>query len=73
MPTHPDEAARANAEHRRWLIGVGISIVFGLFGAVMAWLSYAAKNPQSQPAPARVTPANGDANQGKHRQHKGRD
>lgn len=44
---------------RRWLIGIGISIAFGLFGAVMALLSYADRNEKHAPlgAPAATAPA----------------
>ena len=44
-----------DAEQRRWLIGIGISVVFGSFGAVMAWLSYTARS--RPPAPASVQAA----------------
>jgi hypothetical protein len=37
---------------RRWLIGIGISVVFGLFSGVMALLSYFARaKPTAPPAP----------------------
>lgn len=49
-------AARAHdAEHRRWLIGIGISIAFGTFGAVMALLSYRARS--QPPTPSSVQAA----------------
>jgi hypothetical protein len=36
------DSARVDArDNRRWLIGLGISVAFGLFGVVMALLSYA--------------------------------
>lgn len=42
-------------DNRRWLIGVCISVAFGLFGVVMALLSYSRRTP---PAPAAgSTPA----------------
>jgi hypothetical protein len=42
-----------DAEHRRWLIGIGISVAFGTFGAVMAWLSYSARaRPTPTPTPS---------------------
>jgi len=43
-------------DNRRWLIGVGISIAFGLFGVVMALLSYADRVRPS-PGPATNAPA----------------
>jgi len=47
--TETDRATRAvQAEHRRWLIGIGISVAFGTFGAVMAWLSYSARTRPTQ-------------------------
>lgn len=46
------ESARADArDNRRWLIGVGVSVAFGLFGVVMALLSYAERiRPSVGPA-----------------------
>ena len=38
-PNDPISAADAR-DSRRWLIGVGISVTFGLFGVVMALLAY---------------------------------
>jgi len=44
-------------DNRRWLIGVGISVGFGLFGVVMALLSYSHRStPTSVPA-ARIPAA----------------
>ena len=58
--------------HRRWLIGLTITVVFGMFGAVMALLAYnntlqpaararpGASRPKTAPAttpPAAATPA----------------
>ncbi len=37
------------AAKKRWMIGLVITVLFGGFGAVMAWLSYAG---QDQPSPA---------------------
>jgi hypothetical protein len=48
-PTSGSEAR----DHRRWLIGVGISLVFGLFGMVMALLSYSGRGKPA--APSTVT------------------
>jgi hypothetical protein len=35
---------------RRWLIGVGISVVFGTFGVVMALLDYLHRTASAPPA-----------------------
>lgn len=48
-PTDKSEAAA----HRRWLITVAITVVFGCFGAVMAYLSYANNTRSSAPATGR--------------------
>jgi hypothetical protein len=50
-------------EGRRWLIGISISIVFGLFGVVMALLSYSqkAKDPASPAATSTVAPPPAEA------------
>jgi len=53
MSAHHDEVPSGAdvREHRRWLIGVGISLVFGLFGVVMALLSYSQRSsPTAAPA-----------------------
>jgi len=39
---------------RRWLIGLGISLAFGLFGVVMALLAYSERTKASAPPTARV-------------------
>ncbi|MEO8904511.1 MAG: hypothetical protein ABI627_23585 [Polyangiaceae bacterium] len=52
MNIQSDTSRALDLEHRRWLIGIGISVVFGLFGAVMAWLSYTARTRASAPAVA---------------------
>ena len=46
-------------DNRRWLIGVGVSVGFGLFGVVMALLSYShrATAPSAVSAPAAHGPA----------------
>ncbi|MET0795101.1 MAG: hypothetical protein ABW061_26520 [Polyangiaceae bacterium] len=61
--TNEDASTRRSAaEHRRWLIGIAISIAFGTFGAVMAWLSYAARSRPSLPSSGQlVKPASADA------------
>lgn len=57
MTTNQDPFSAADArDSRRWLIGVGISLAFGLFGVVMALLAYSEQNKASAP-PAAQTPA----------------
>jgi hypothetical protein len=47
----PDSASLAAArDARRWLIGVSISLVFGLFGVVMALLGYLEGTRPAAPA-----------------------
>ncbi len=42
-------------DNRRWLIGVSISVAFGLFGVVMALLSYSHRSSATPgAAPARI-------------------
>lgn len=43
-------------DSRRWLIGLGISVGFGLFGVVMALLAYFERTTASA-APAAKTPS----------------
>lgn len=61
MTTTDENAAsrRSDREDRRWLIGIGITIIFGLFGAIMTWLSYDARANALAPLsrPAAVVPA----------------
>ena len=61
--TNAGSATRvADVEHRRWLISVGISVVFGTFGAVMAWLSYSARTKLPTPSSVQVAkPASGES------------
>jgi hypothetical protein len=41
MSSPGDTTSRSEASaHRRWIIGIAISVVFGTFGAVMAVLAY---------------------------------
>lgn len=47
-------ASSKDLEHRRWLIGIGISVLFGLFGVVMALLNYSGR---AKPATAPAGPA----------------
>jgi hypothetical protein len=61
MKSSGDEAASSkDLEHRRWLIGIGISVLFGIFGVVMALLNYSGRSkptaPQAPQAPAAVAP-----------------
>ena len=61
--TDTTRATRAVDEHRRWLIGLGISVAFGTFGAVMAWLSYSARTrptPTSTPSVQVAKPVSGE-------------
>jgi hypothetical protein len=54
-------AGTAARDSRRWLIGVVISLVFGLFSVVMALLSYSARSTPVAPpdrAPATKSPSN---------------
>ncbi len=54
----PFSAADAR-DSRRWLIGVGISLAFGLFGVVMALLAYSERSNTSAPAAAKPPAAKG--------------
>ena len=48
---------RHAADQRRWLIGIGVTVVFGLFGVVMTLLSYSARGkPRAAPAEATAAP-----------------
>jgi len=60
-PNDPVSAAEAR-DNRRWLIGVGISVSFGLFGVVMALLAYSerTKSP-AQPAAHAPGPRGAEA------------
>lgn len=40
MSREPSVTSSDARAHRRWLIGIGITLVFGLFGAIMALLAY---------------------------------
>ena len=46
-------SASADAAQRRWLIGIGITVAFGLFGAVMAILAYTSSTNAPTPSHAR--------------------
>ncbi len=67
MAVKPDGALTAGeaAAHRRWLITIVITVVFGGFGALMAYLSYAnstkpstssGTSPSTEPSSAPGTP-----------------
>jgi hypothetical protein len=57
---HASRIRPVDAEQRRWLIGIGISVAFGTFGAVMAWLSYTARTRPPAPTRVQVTSSAGD-------------
>lgn len=63
------ETPKAVLEHRRWLIGISITVVFGIFGVVMALLAYSdrAKPPASTPAVVKpdAPPARGHGDKDK--------
>jgi hypothetical protein len=46
-------------DNRRWLIGVGISVAFGIFGVVMALLSYAHRSSPAAAPGAHTPPSRG--------------
>lgn len=48
--------ARRAADQRRWLIGIGITVAFGLFGVVMALLSYNGRSKGDAPAALPAAP-----------------
>lgn len=77
METPPAPSLLAD---RRWLIGICISIAFGLFGAVMALLGYAERRTAPEPgaAPAAApaspgSPAPRGGGGGKEKKGRGRD
>lgn len=56
MSTAPDVPGSDARAHRRWLIGIGITVVFGIFGAIMALLAYTKISaPAARRAGAAVT------------------
>lgn len=64
MPASPDGAPPRTSEaaaQRRWLITIAITVVFGGFGAIMAYLSYAKSTQPAvstpAPRPAPTAPA----------------
>ncbi|GEM_PF-1499005 len=48
-------------EDRRWLIGIAITLSFGIFGVVMALLSYSSHTSESSAPPAVKRPVSGSA------------
>jgi len=62
MSTRPSEGSPSSdaTENRRWLIGISISIVFGIFGVVMALLSYSERTKPAG-APAVTSRDNSDS------------
>lgn len=81
MTSNADEPSPKpnSADNRRWLIGICISLAFGIFSAVMAWLNYADRTkatPASQrpsaPAVADPRPAAPTGNQPTREHGKGR-
>lgn len=57
MSRERDTATPEARAHRRWLIGLAITITFGLFGAVMAVLAYTKINGAPSPARRSSAPA----------------
>jgi hypothetical protein len=49
-PKDESPSLAATRDDRRWLIGVGISVAFGLFGVVMALLSYFDRTSPAAPS-----------------------
>ena len=61
MSTNAEEAHRTKSaldDHRRWLIGIVISILFGLFSVIMTLITYTSSRGTPAPvdAPAAVAP-----------------
>lgn len=78
MTTNPNDAVSAAdaRDSRRWLIGVGISVAFGLFGVVMALLAYSERTRSpAQPAAHVPSPHGADAEPAKriNRRHERRE
>jgi hypothetical protein len=56
----PEPSAGSEArDHRRWLVGIGISLVFGVFSMIMALLSYSERDKPTAPAAAKASPSPG--------------
>ena len=58
--SEPSRGSEAR-EHRRWLVGVGITLVFGTFGVVMALLSYWGRGRSAAPSTLTPTPSHDTA------------
>ena len=60
MSTNGHESPRPSTaldDHRRWLIGIVITILFGLFSVIMTLVSYNANRGRAPPeAPAAIAP-----------------
>jgi hypothetical protein len=54
-------SAADTRDGRRWLIGLGISVGFGLFGVVMALLAYFERTKAGAPASRAPTPRGAEA------------
>jgi hypothetical protein len=52
-PSSERAAASEARDQRRWLIGLGITLVFGMFGVIMALLSYSERNRPGASSPAQ--------------------
>lgn len=62
MDTNRDEPSAADRrDRRRWLIGLSISVVFGLFGVVMTLLSYSHLSQPAAPPSVKAGAARGPA------------
>lgn len=85
MSDKPDAAAAPRSQSdatasRRWLISIMITVVFGGFGAVIAYLNYArrsepstsspSKSPTSTPTAEPTAPASTDGDKGKGHKNK---
>lgn len=57
-PQSPEKRADGEArDGRRWLIGIAITVLFGVFGMVMALLSYSDRQKPRAPGVAPATSA----------------
>ena len=59
MKTEGDAALSPSdaAARKRWMIGLVITVLFGSFAAVMAWLSYAGRDPPSPASGSKPSPS----------------
>jgi hypothetical protein len=60
----------AARDARRWLIGVSISVIFGLFGVVMALLGYLEGTKPAVPSGANVSGKRAQEPTGPRREHR---